>query len=76
MAVNAKKMFNKADILVAVTGLTKSGGSETEDKPLGTIYIDFIFPEYHLHIKKVFLGNSNQIVHQTIKKQQILLRHI
>ena len=73
MAVNAKKMFNKADILVAVTGLTKSGGSETEDKPVGTIYIDFIFPEYHLQI---LLGNSNQIVHQTIKKQQILLRHI
>ncbi|RRA91708.1 hypothetical protein EG242_12435 [Paenimyroides viscosum] len=38
MAVNAKKMFNKADNLVAVTGLTKSGGSETEDKPVGTIY--------------------------------------
>lgn len=77
MAINAKKMFNKADILVAVTGLTKSGGSETDDKPVGTIYIDFIFPEYHLQIKEVFLGNSHQIVHQTIKKTaDIITAHL
>ncbi len=77
MAVNAKKIFNKADILVAVTGLTKSGGSETEDKPVGTMFIDFIFPEYHLQIKEVFLGNSHQIVHETIKKTaDIITAHL
>ncbi len=68
MATNAKNLFNKADIVVAVTGLTKSGGSETEEKPVGTMFIDFIFPDKHLQIKEVFIGNSHQIVHQTIKK--------
>lgn len=77
MALNAKQMFNKADILVAVTGLTKAGGSETDDKPVGTMFIDFIFPDYHLQVKEVFAGNSNQIVHSTIKKvADIITAHL
>src|SRR5690606_24266706 len=68
MASHAKKMFTKADIVVAVTGLIKEGGSETLEKPVGTMFIDFIFPEDHFQVKEVFKGNSNQIVHQTIKK--------
>src|SRR5690606_21246668 len=68
MAVHAKKMFHKADIVVAVTGLTKAGGSETPEKPVGTMFIDFILHDNHFSVKEVFSGNSHQIVHQTIKK--------
>jgi len=77
MAINAKKMFNKADIMVAVTGLTKAGGSENEEKPVGTMFIDFIFPDYHFQVKEVFTGNSNQIVNSTIKKvADIITAHL
>jgi nicotinamide-nucleotide amidase len=77
MAVNAKKIFAKADIIVAVTGLTKAGGSETEEKPVGTMFIDFIFPNYHIQVKEVFAGNSHQIVHSTIKKvADIITAHL
>lgn len=77
MAKNAKKLFSKADIVVAVTGLTKAGGSETKEKPVGTMFINFIFPDTHLQIQEVFYGNSHQIVHQTIKKiADIIMSHL
>ena len=31
-------MFQKADIVVAVTGLTKAGGSETPENPWNHVY--------------------------------------
>lgn len=77
MGINAKRIFKKADIVVAVTGLTKSGGSETESKPVGTMFIDFIFPDEHFQTREVFVGNSNQIVDQTIKKTaDIITAHL
>lgn len=77
MALSTKKYFKKADIIVAVTGLTKSGGSETEEKPVGTVFIHFIFPTHQIYVREVFLGNSHQIIRQTIQKvADILVEHI
>jgi len=68
MAKNAKKLFSKADVVIAVTGLTKAGGSESPSKPVGTMFIDLIFSDAHLQLRETFNGNTHEIVNQTIKK--------
>lgn len=44
-------LFPKADIIVSCTGLLKSGGSETSEKPVGTFFICISYQEriYHYH---------------------------
>ncbi len=37
LAKNLPKLI-KADIHVAITGLASAGGTETKDKPVGTIF--------------------------------------
>src|SRR5690606_25419755 len=44
MAKGLKNFFN-ADISVAVTGLSDSGGSESESKPVGTVFFNIFFKE-------------------------------
>ena len=39
MAIKGKKLFDQADFIVSCTGLLKHGGSESEQKPVGTFYI-------------------------------------
>lgn len=65
MAVKGKKLFKKADVIIAVTGLTKPGGSESIDKPVGTVFINFILPSEQFGIKKVFDGSADEIVTNT-----------
>src|SRR5690606_4487742 len=65
MAKNAKKLFSKADIVVAVTGLTKACGSETKEGPAGTLMVNFIVPDTHLQVQEVSYGESHLRVHQT-----------
>lgn len=67
MAIQTKKMFLKADIVVAVTGLIKEGGSENIKKPVGTMFINFIFPTQHISKKEFFEGNPKQIIDKTIR---------
>jgi nicotinamide-nucleotide amidase len=59
---------------VAVTGLLTPGGSETPEKPVGTIFIHIILPHnrYCAH-REVFKGNAESIIKQTIDKTGILL---
>ncbi|MGA9698753.1 MAG: CinA family protein, partial [Acinetobacter sp.] len=38
MAIQGKKLFTQADIVVACTGLLKPGGSVTKAKPEGTFF--------------------------------------
>ena len=66
--------FFKCDIAVAVTGLTRAGGSETEDKPVGTMFIHIKLPEdrYCAH-REVFEGNPEDIITQTIERTGELL---
>ena len=76
MALRTKELFKKADIVVAVTGLTKSGGSETKEKPVGTVFIRFIFPGDQIQVREVFSGNSHQIIRQIIQKvADVLVEH-
>lgn len=58
--------FITSDIQVAVTGLTTPGGSETSQKPVGTIFIHILIGESSIALRKVFVGSPEQIVLQAI----------
>ncbi|SEI51658.1 nicotinamide-nucleotide amidase [Dyadobacter sp. SG02] len=55
----------QSDVQVAVTGLTTPGGSETPDKPVGTIFLHIVVAGRHLALRKVFDGSPEQIVLMT-----------
>ena len=59
--------FFKCDIAVAITGLTAPGGSETPEKPVGTIFIHIVMPggKYCAH-REVFKGDTKEIIGQAI----------
>ncbi|MCE7060060.1 CinA family protein [Dyadobacter sp. CY343] len=60
--------FMPADIHLAVTGLTCPGGSETEEKPVGTIFLHIYFKEKSIAIREVFEGEAEEIVLQAIDR--------
>lgn len=65
MAQNFCKII-ASDVCVAITGLTTPGGSETPEKPVGTIFIHIIFPHKQLAKRYEFKGNDEEIVTQAI----------
>lgn len=44
LAIGLRKLI-PADVIVAVTGLAAPGGSETEEKPVGTVFIHGFFKD-------------------------------
>jgi nicotinamide-nucleotide amidase len=58
----------KADIQTAVTGLTMPGGSETEEKPVGTMFIHTFIKDKSVAVREVFDGSPEEIVLQTIDR--------
>jgi nicotinamide-nucleotide amidase len=62
------QQFMKADIQVAVTGLTMPGGSETPEKPVGTMFIHAIIKNEHVPVREVYKGDPEQIVLQTVDR--------
>ena len=71
----AKRLVNviESDIQVGVTGLTVPGGSETEDKPVGTIFISAMIKGRLVSVRKVFEGSCEDIIHQTVDATAKLL---
>jgi nicotinamide-nucleotide amidase len=65
MAINFCK-FTHADVCVALTGLTTPGGSETPEKPVGTIFIHLILPDKQIPKRFEFKGTPEEIVNQAI----------
>ena len=55
-----------ADIYVTVTGLTTPGGSETPEKPVGTMFVFVLINGQPTSFRKVFAGSCEEIIHQTI----------
>jgi nicotinamide-nucleotide amidase len=77
LAEKLNKYF-KCDIAIAITGLISPGGSETEEKPVGTMFIHISLPEnkYCSH-REVFGGTPEDIIAQTIERTgQLLCRLI
>lgn len=68
--------FIECDISVAVTGLTSTGGSETRDKPVGTMFFHIIFKNYSEGFRKVFAGSPEQIVSQAVDYTAFLLLNL
>jgi nicotinamide-nucleotide amidase len=58
--------FAPADVCVALTGLTTPGGSETPEKPVGTIFIHIILPHKSISTRFEFKGGPEEIVNQAI----------
>lgn len=66
-------LISNSDICVAITGLTKSGGSETPEKPVGTIFIHIIFPHTNISSRIVFKGSQQEIVLKAIDEIALLV---
>jgi nicotinamide-nucleotide amidase len=62
------QQFMKADIQVAITGLTMPGGSETPEKPVGTMFIHAIIKGRGIAAREVYKGDPEQIVLQTVDR--------
>lgn len=54
----------KSDVCVALTGLTTPGGSESETKPVGTIFIHIVFPDKEIASRLLFKGSAEEIIEQ------------
>jgi nicotinamide-nucleotide amidase len=62
-----------SDIQVTVTGLTTPGGSETPEKPVGTMFVFALIKDKEAGFRKVFTGTCEAVIHQTIEAAAELL---
>lgn len=72
LAANAAPLF-KSEIIVAVTGLITPGGSETAEKPVGTMFLHIVFPNDSIAHREVFKGDPEAIVLQAIDRTAALI---
>lgn len=56
------KGISDADIYVGITGLSKSGGSESREKPVGTIFTCIIAGEREIDDRALFKGDEHSIL--------------
>lgn len=61
LAIRLKDLI-KSDVQVGITGLTTPGGSETSQKPVGTIFIHILMNGSSLAVRNTFEGSPEQIV--------------
>lgn len=67
LAKGGAKLFNTA-ITVAITGLTSPGGTETKQKPVGTMFINIIAKGREIAHREIFKGTPEEIILQAIDK--------
>ena len=65
--------FKTADILVGVTGLAWAGGSETEAKPVGSMFFHLIIQGRHYSHQAVFNGSAENLILQAIDRVAVLI---
>jgi nicotinamide-nucleotide amidase len=65
--------FIKADIHIGITGLTTPGGSETPEKPVGSMFIHAMIGARSVPVYQVFQGKDEEIVLNTIDRVAQLL---
>lgn len=61
LAKNANEIF-KCEIVVAVTGLTTPGGSESPEKPVGTVFLHILLPAGEIAHREIFSGLPEKII--------------
>ena len=57
-----------SDIQLGITGLVSPGGSETAEKPVGTIFIHVKANGEDFPVRQVFSGSPEQIVLQAVNR--------
>lgn len=62
------KRMLEADVYIAVTGLTTPGGSETKEKPVGTMFIHLVCGDKSLGVREVYRGSPDEIISSTIER--------
>jgi nicotinamide-nucleotide amidase len=65
--------YSESDVCVAITGLTTPGGSETSEKPVGTIFLHIVFPHKLVAQRFEFKGSPEEIVNQAIDEIAALI---
>ncbi|WP_342645142.1 nicotinamide-nucleotide amidohydrolase family protein [Mucilaginibacter sp. CSA2-8R] len=65
LAVSLRKLIS-ADVIVAVTGLAAPGGSETDEKPVGTMFIHGFFKDKPWHFRLFVDDEPEQVILKTI----------
>lgn len=67
-----------ADLHIGITGLTCPGGSETADKPVGTMFIYAAYDQGMLFSRQMhFTGEREDIVYSTVVKcAELLNQHL
>jgi nicotinamide-nucleotide amidase len=65
MALNLGSLID-SDIRVATTGLITPGGSESGEKPVGTMFVHIIFEHRSIALRKVCCGTPEDIMLQAI----------
>lgn len=73
LAEGLNKYFG-CDVAVAITGLISPGGSETPEKPVGTMFIHITMPDdkYCAH-REVFTGSPEDVISQAIDRTGSLI---
>lgn len=66
LAMGLKRLI-PADIIVAVTGLVSGGRSDSEEKPIGTMFVHGFVGERQWKSKLFFEGSPDEIIAQTIE---------
>jgi nicotinamide-nucleotide amidase len=51
----------KANVYAAVTGLASEGGSETKEKPVGTVFFSVVYKRKPYNARKLFRGSPSEI---------------
>jgi len=65
LAVGLRKAI-PSDVIVAVTGLAAPGGSETDEKPVGTMFVHGFFKEEPWKLRLFFNDEPEQVILKTI----------
>ncbi|GAB3540646.1 CinA family protein [Pontibacter brevis] len=65
MVMGLKKHLD-ADISIATTGLAGEGGSETAEKPVGTMFVSFLYDGKAEEFREVFEGDTESIRKQLV----------
>lgn len=67
LAENLRLHFN-TDVILAVTGLASPGGSETPEKPVGTMFLHIFMPHGYIAHRELFEGSQEEIILKTIDR--------
>ena len=66
MVMGLKKQLD-ADISIATTGLAGEGGSETAEKPVGSMFVSFLYDGKAEEFREVFEGDTESIRKQLVE---------